>query len=126
VENQKNRIFDEIIRVTHKISPGDPVIQELEDAKGQNQFTKAVETIKHALPQSLLINGHNPLTLLYSALSEGVHDHTDIECLELAGDVRTVLVEFAEKLWQALKEEAKLDAAVKRLAKKRAKKAEDS
>lgn len=122
VENQKNRIFDEIIRVTNKISPGDPIIQELEDAKGQFQFTNAVEIIKHGLPQSLLINGQNPLILLYSALSEGVHDQTDAECLELAGDIRTVLFEFAEKLGQALKEDAKLGASVKRLTERKKKK----
>jgi hypothetical protein len=126
VENQKNKIIDEIIRVTNKISPDDPVIQELEGAKGQFQFTKAVETIKHALPQSLLINGHNPLTLLYSTLSEGVHDHSDAECLELASDIRTVLFEFAEKLGQALKEDAEIGAAVKRITGRKKKKCENN
>jgi hypothetical protein len=126
VENQKNRLFDEIIRVTNKISPGDPVIQELEGAKEQFQFKKAVETIKHALPQSLLINGHNPLTLLYSALSEGVHDHSDAECLELASDIRTVIFEFAENLGQALKEDAEIGAAVKRITERKKKKGENN
>jgi hypothetical protein len=123
VENQKNRIFDEIIRVIGKIiSPDDPVIQELESAKNEIQFTKAVETIKHTLPQSLLINGQNPLTLLHSALSQGVHEHSDAECLELASNIRIVLIEFAERLGQALKEETELNEAVKRLAEIRAKK----
>ena len=119
IESQKNRIFDELIRVIGKISPGDAVLEELESAKNETQFTKAVESIKHALPQSLSINGYNPLTLLHSALSEGVHIHTDSECLELASSVRTVLFEFAERLGQALKEEAELNAAVDRLANKK-------
>lgn len=119
IESQKTRIFDEVIRVISKISPADSVIKELEEAKKETQFTKAVESIKHALPQALYINGFNPLTLLHSALSEGVHNHTDNECLELASDVRTVLFEFAERLGQALKEEAELNNAVNRLAKKK-------
>ncbi len=121
VENQKNRIFDEIIRVTKKISPDDPVIVALEKAKNQTQFTTAVESIKAVLPAALLINGHNPLTLLHSALSKGVHDHSEEECLELASDVRTILFEFAEKLGQALKDNAEITQAVGRLTRGRTK-----
>jgi hypothetical protein len=119
VENQKNRIFDEIIRVLQKISPDDPIIKDLENAKSEIRFSKAVDTIKHALPQSLHINGYNPLTLLHSALSGGVHEHSESECLELATSIRTIIFEFAERLGQALKDEAELNAAVARLAKKR-------
>jgi len=119
IENQKSRIFDELIRVISKISPNDEVLKDLEEAKKEIQFTKAIDSIKHALPQSLYINGYNPLTLLHSALSEGVHVHSDDECLELASSVRTVLFEFAERLGQALKEEAELNNAINRLANKR-------
>jgi hypothetical protein len=118
IESQKIRIFDELIRVISKISPDDAVIAELEAAKKETQFTKAVEVIKHALPQSLNINGYNPLTLLHSALSEGVHAHNDQECLELASSARTVLFEFADRLSQALKEEAGLNSAINKLANK--------
>ncbi|MGB3609888.1 MAG: hypothetical protein WA987_05875 [Cellvibrio sp.] len=118
IENQKGRIFDEILKVVKKINPDNEVIEELERAKKETQFTKAVDSIKHALPQALFINGYNPLTLLHSALSEGVHAHDDAGCLELAADVRTVLFEFAERLGEALKEEATLNSAVNRLANK--------
>ena len=92
IESQRDRIFDELIRVVNVISPGDDVLKDLERAKSETRFTKAVETIKHALPQSLLINGFNPLTLLHTALSKGVHEHNDEECLELATSARTVLI----------------------------------
>lgn len=84
IENQKDRIFAELIRVISTVSPDDPVLSDLEAARKETRFTAAVEEIKHALPQSLFINGHNPLTLLHAALSEGVHNHTDAQCLELA------------------------------------------
>lgn len=116
VENQKNRIFDEIIRVSHHLSADEQLTKELDAAKQETQFTKAVETIKHALPQSLLVNGHNPLLLLHSALSAGVHELSDESCLELASSIRVVLVEFAERLSQAMKDEAELNEAVNRLA----------
>jgi hypothetical protein len=72
----------------------------------------------------LLINGHNPLTLLYSALSIGIHEQTDEKCLELAHDVRVVLIELSERFGQALKDEAELDSAVSRLMKARQDKSE--
>jgi hypothetical protein len=119
IESQKGRILDELARVIKAISPQDPILADIQEAKKQNQFTTAVEAIKHALPQSLFINGYNPLTLLHSALSEGVHEHNDAECLELASSVRTILIEFAERLGETLKDEAELKAAVGRLAQKK-------
>lgn len=116
VENQKNRIFDEILRVSKHLSSDAQLFEDLERAKEETQFTKAVDTIKHALPQSLLVNGYNPLTLLHSALSEGIHVHSDAECLELATSVRVVLIEFSERLGLAMKDEAELNEAVNRLA----------
>lgn len=50
------------------------------------------------IPQTLLINGHNQLTLLHSALSEGLHDQTDEKCLELATSIRVVLTDLADRL----------------------------
>ena len=116
VENQKNRIFDEIIRVSKHLGTDEALIAELESAKKETQFTKAVEAIKHGLPQSLLVNGHNPLLLLHSALSAGVHTLTDDQCLELATSARVLLIEFAERISQAMKDEAELTTAISRLA----------
>jgi hypothetical protein len=115
VENQKNRILDEIIRVSEKIGAHAGMIETLQAAKNETQFSKALASVKDALPQALLINGHNPLTLLHRALSGGLHEQTDEECLKLAHDVRVVLVELAERLGQALKDEAELANAINRL-----------
>jgi hypothetical protein len=53
--------------------------------------------------------------LLHSALSEGLHAQTDEQCLELAQAVRVVLAELAERIGQALKDEAESNAAITRL-----------
>jgi hypothetical protein len=120
VENQKSRIFDEIIRVSEKIGAPADMLGKLHAAREETQFHKAVQTVKDALPASLLVNGRNPLTLLHSALSEGLHGKTDAACLELAHDVRVLLAEFSERLGQALKDEAELNTAVARLAQTKA------
>lgn len=117
VENQKNKIFDEIGRVSERLGASKELIDELNAAKKETQFSKAVGIVKHGIPQALMINGHNPLTLLHSALSEGLHAQSDTECLELATSIRVVLADFVERVASALKDEAELNTAVARLLK---------
>lgn len=115
VEEQKNRIIDEIIKVSQKVGAPAQAIKVLEDAKSETQFSKALANVKDAMPQALLINGHNPLTLLHSALSDGLHLRSDEHCLEIASSIRVVLAELSERLAQALKDEAELNKALSRL-----------
>jgi len=124
VENQKTRIIDEMIRVAQKIGAPQEVTDDLNTARNETQFSRAVQVIKHGVPESLLIGGHNPLTLLHSALSEGLHAQTDQECLELATSIRVVLTELVERMGNALKEELELTAAVSRLLQASAQKSE--
>jgi hypothetical protein len=115
VESQKNRILDEIIKVARKSNTSKDVIAALEAAKAETQFAKAIEATKSAIPPSLLIEGHNPLKLLHSALSDGVHNRTDEECLQSASSDRVVLAELAERVGMALKNEAELSHAISHL-----------
>lgn len=115
VESQWRRVVEEIIRVAERVGAPEPMLVVLREAAKETQFSKAVERIKDGIPEALKVGGHNPLTLLYSALSEGLHDRTDEECLELASSVRVVLTELAERIGQALKDERELQDAVTRL-----------
>ena len=121
VETQKTRILLEIIKVAERLGAKPETIKTLQSAAEETQFTRALDMAKGAIPESLLINGHNPLTLLHGALSEGVHDRTDEECLEIAGSVRVVLAELSDRLAQALKDEAELRQALGTLMKPRTK-----
>ena len=119
VENQKDRILGEIIKVSKKLGASKTNLETLEKAVKETQFTKALDMVKDSIPESLLINGHSPIKLLHSALSEGVHALSDEECLELAGSVRIVLGELSERLSQALKDEAELTKALSTLMNKK-------
>ncbi len=112
VENQKRKIFDEIIKVAERIKAPEKSIEKLKSARAERQFKKAVESVKDTIPEVLLINGHNPLTLLHDALSEGIHAQTDKECLQVANNIRIILTDLVERVGQALKEQAELDKAV--------------
>jgi len=115
VENQWSRLVGEIIKVAEAIKAEATALQTLEQAKSEQQFSKSVKDVKAAIPPALLINGHNPLVLLHGALSQGVHNLPDEDCLNLATSIRVVLVELAEKLGQALKDEKALTSAVGKL-----------
>ena len=75
---------------------------------------------KNAIPDKLLIlNGKNPLTVLYSPLSVQLHKLTDKACLQQAADIRNVLTAFLENIADVLKDQEELKNAVNRLEIKR-------
>jgi hypothetical protein len=122
VDSHKDKILDEIRQVAVAQNASPEVIATLDRAAKTNSFKRAVEEIKDAIPPVLFLKGgHNPLTLLYKALSEGVHEDDDAECLERAQDIRTVLSELAARTKQALENTKEVDAAVKRLLNRGAK-----
>lgn len=119
VENRRNKIFDQIIKVLKNSSHSyDELIQELESAKSEGQFVKSIDKIKAAFPDSLLISGQNPLKLLYSALSEGIHELSDQECLEYAEDIRVVLLAMSERIEMLLAESKNINGAIARLTRR--------
>lgn len=120
VENQKNRVFEEVKKVAEKVGAPQAALNALDSAIAETQFSKALDLAKEGIPESLLINGHNPMKLLHSALSDGVHARTDEECMEIATSVRIVLADLSERLSQALKEEAELRHALATLMKNKA------
>lgn len=121
IENQKNKIFDEIIKVTKLLEADSHLIEELESAKNETQFTKSIYAIKAGLPQTLFIRGENPLTLLHGALSEGLHAKSDEECLQIAGNIRVVLTALTQNIQNALNDDKELANAVKGLKQLRVK-----
>ena len=108
MENQKNRILKEIVKVSEKVEVPQDKIDTLREAIKETQFSKALEIVKDVMPESLLINGHSPILLLHRALSRGVHELSDEECLKLASTVRLVLGELSERLSAILKDQAEL------------------
>ena len=77
VENKKNRILAEIVKVFQKIGVSQDKINTLDEAIKETRFSKALKMAKDVMPESLLIDGHSPILLLYRALSRGVHELSD-------------------------------------------------
>jgi hypothetical protein len=60
--------------------------------------------------------------LRHKALSDGLQERSDEECLECAKEIRLVLTELAERMAQVLKEESELKEAVSKLLARTSKK----
>lgn len=118
VENQRNRLLNKVRQVAVRIGADDVKLAQIDSAIDETQFKKSIEMMADAVPEALLVKGHNPLTLLHRALSQGLHAETDEECLELAASIRLVLTDLSERMSIALKSENELDEAVSRLLNK--------
>lgn len=99
------RILEKIIeRLLEDITKlmTDPELQKYLAALKQVKLTKRadekIKLVKDLLPSALKPNGMNPMAILYEALSEGLHAETDEQCVELAQEVREVLVYLVNRL----------------------------
>ncbi len=117
VESQKNHLISEIIRVAEKLGAREDITDKLKAAQKEKQFSRAVDTVKGAIPESLLVDSDNPLKLLHDSLSICVHAESDETCLRMAHSIRLVLADLSERVKLALGEQDELRTAVSDLLK---------
>ncbi|MCC9018954.1 hypothetical protein [Flavobacterium lipolyticum] len=79
----------------------------LEATKKTRVTQEKIDLIKDLLPEILKPNGVNPLGILHSELSEGLHANTDEACLENATHVKDILTFLINQIIQS-KEASKL------------------
>jgi hypothetical protein len=115
VESQRDRLLDAIITAAERTNVPADKVEGLRKARAETRFKESMKLAEEALPDSLFINGHNPLKILHGALSEGLHELSDEDCLNRAEAVREVLTALAERLSEVTKEQASLTAALEKL-----------
>ena len=115
VELQKDQILEEFGKAAVRLDASIELLSSIERAKKEISFTKAIDAIKAGIPDGLMVRGKNPLRLLHKALSIGVHELSDQQCLEQAHAVRLVLNELVENMARITKDERKLNEAIKKL-----------
>jgi hypothetical protein len=75
-----------------------------------------MEKAKEALPTSLYVGSHNPLTALYDACGDGIHELSDEQCLERSRKIRIVLGRLTERIASMIAEDKEYREAVGSLA----------
>jgi hypothetical protein len=116
VDNHWKALVRKLRDAAEKLGSGGDQLRVFDDALSQQQFSAAVDMLKDAIPPKLLIlDGRNPLTLLYKPLSIQLHDLTDEQCLQQAADIRVVLNELFDNITRVLRDDEALKGAVTRL-----------
>jgi hypothetical protein len=96
----------------------------LEETKKTTVAQEKIVLVKDLLPQSLRPNNFNPLSILHSSLSEGLHSKTDEECLELAESIREVLVFLVTQVVRLSESSLQFTESMKKILDKRNEKRE--
>ena len=60
-----------------------------------------INLVKDLLPSILRPGGNNPLGILHSQLSKGLHSQTDAECLEDANHIKSILIFLVNQIMQS-------------------------
>jgi hypothetical protein len=116
VENQKPHLV-KAVRAVAELEGLTPQLKTaLEAAELADGFTMAYEALSGHLPTSLRISGHDPLQLLYSQTSHGLHNLSDSECLTRAATIREVLAAMAARIQELLRTHEALAKAVGQLS----------
>jgi hypothetical protein len=93
--------------------------------KNETSAEVRIGVVKDLLPPILRPRDINPLSVLHSALSQGIHAESDEECLELAESVRASLVFLVRTLTRTKKDSAEfashMDAIKRKLEKRKTK-----
>ena len=114
VERQWQNLVTEIRNAAERLGVDDLGVYDA--ALQETQFSKAVGMLKDAIPDKLLIlDGENPLKLLYQPLSRQLHELKDEECLQQVADIRVVLTALLENIANVLKAQDELHDAATRL-----------
>ena len=60
----------------------------------------------------MYIEGKNPLKLLHKAVSKGIHNMSDEECLQYAESIRLILVALTQRIDEFLKDSSEIHNAI--------------
>jgi len=113
VENTKSALLDRMIKVAQDQGENN-LVAGLQSAKKDWQFSASIEKMA-VVPARLLIAGQNPLAVLHSAFSDGVHNRTDEECLEAARAGRVVLERLLQLIGEVLTDKSHVEEALRSL-----------
>ncbi|GGZ31951.1 hypothetical protein [Asticcacaulis endophyticus] len=94
-------LIDQLIDDIHDLIEPDHLKkfdEALIEVKKTQQTSEKIELVMDLLPPVLKTEGINPLGILHSIFSEGLHAQTDEECLEDAASLRSVLTFLASQI----------------------------
>ena len=91
IENNILKLLDLLQEDIETSKENNEIKKSLSELRKELPMSEKIRIANKALPVYLKPDGLNPLGRLYKVLSEGVHNHTDQECLQRANAVKECL-----------------------------------
>ena len=112
---------EELIEVVAKLAEAHSIdaetVKKIRAASvGKNTYDRKLQLASTVMPRSLTPDGVNPLDVLYSLVSQGLHDLSEEDCIKVADTTREVFEFTFERLRAEVGERENFVAKVKKLA----------
>ena len=118
-------IIDGLLTQIEKIIPPEDK-EKYQEALKETKKTKVTEEkinlVKDLLPNTLTPDGINPLAVLHSTLSEGLHSESDEKCLEYADKIKKSLLFLVNRVLKIINEDQEFTESLKGLLDEKSKK----
>jgi hypothetical protein len=115
-------VIDELLADISDLLAGEEKERYQETLKkaGKSTVTQdKIEIVKDLLPPILRPGGMNPLSVLHSTLSEGLHENSDEECMDLAMTLREIMLFLVHQLSVSKKSSLQFTERMRKLLDKR-------
>lgn len=97
LENTIDTLLDEVLKFAESASAKELKLK-ITEAKQKQSTAEKIDIISSYLPATLSPSGKNIFKLMYSALSDGIHNKSDEDCLKIAQSLRTCMVFLIKKI----------------------------
>ncbi len=115
-------VIDELLKFTSDLLKGED-LEKYKEAFEKTKTTRVaqekIDLVKDLIPSSLCPNGVNPLGILHSSLSQGLHAENDDECLELSDAIKKSLTFLFKKVLREKDENKEFTDSMKKILDKK-------
>jgi hypothetical protein len=91
VEDKTDELIEVVAQLaeTHNIDPS--IVAKIRAVKNERAtYEEKLKIAATVLPDSLVVDGANPLGVLYALVSQGVHDLSEKQCIDIADETKSV------------------------------------
>jgi hypothetical protein len=119
VEDKTEDLIEVVAQLAEAHHIDADTIKKLRAAKNEKTtYDQKLKIAATVLPKSLVIDGVNPLDVLYGLVSAGLHDLTEEQCIAIADDIRSVFEYTFSRLRAEAQEKQEFGVEIKRLSDK--------
>lgn len=114
IEGQIDTILEEVLNFAEE-SKSEELQEKINEAKKKREAAEKIGIVKDFLPKALIPDGQNTLKIMYSALSDGLHNKTDEDCLKISQSLRACIVFLVKKIQERNEDEKDFAEAIKNI-----------